>query len=118
MQQFIKDHLKSTEHFKLEMKNLKDKVSANDKEINNLYHMLEVLKLNAVYIAKISKKLSAALKLRRTLKEDLNICQVIVNSVVEKTLPLEEFERRTEERAVKYAEEAQNHFDEMFKKVV
>lgn len=115
MQQFIKDHLQSAEIFKAETKKLADTASIVDKEISNLYHMLEILNLDAVHIAKISKKLSAALKVRRELKEDLNVCNLILHTSPAKLLPLEEFEKRGEQRAKRYKEEAQIHFDKMFK---
>lgn len=105
------------EQVRSEYQSLKTKQSNNDHEINDLYHIIELLNINAAQTSKVTKLLKAALRLRRELKEQQSACQMAMQGTIEK-IPLSvEFSRRRSVREAQYRGEALVAFDRLFPKV-
>lgn len=88
--------------------------STIDKSINDFYHMLEYLPLNACQLSKVAKQLKLALQARRALKEMINVNQVVLQGSVEKLKTREEIMQRTADRDATYRAEAKAAFNKFF----
>ncbi len=91
-------------------------LSTIDKSMNDLYHMIEYLPLNARDLSRVTKKMKEHLRRRRALKEQSNINQMILQGIVEKTKAVSDIEKRVTDREASYRAEAKVAFDKMFGK--
>lgn len=87
------------EHCSNDMKNAEE-------EVNNLYHILEYVSLNAVQMMKVSKKLKQALIVRREAKEQFSRIQSLKDNVYAGLKKYEAAASNSVSRAGKYSEES------------
>jgi len=96
------------------------KQSANDKEINSLYHIIECCTLSAAQMSKVNKRLKAVLVARRELKEEAimiaNILGKTGNELVKcsATDMIGNIERDSTKRTQRYTKESDNTLMAMF----
>lgn len=95
---------------------LQKSASELDKEVSHHYHVLEMVPMNAVQLAIVTKSLRNVLKTRREAKENSALLQSVLGG---KTLDLRESPAKIAEREAvvsRYAAEAQESFAKIMEK--
>ena len=115
MNEIIKNHLQQAVEFEKFADNLKIDHSKNEQYINDLYHILEYVKMDAVQISKITKKLTQALRIRRQLNDDRSACMIISSTPRNTLVSINEIEDRLAQRREKYCRDAHLAFAKYFK---
>ena len=85
---------------------INNEVSKIDKEVNDHYHVLELLELNGAEMVKIASSLRKLLRKRRTLKEQQIMLTNFLSSNVESAKDLKVSETNAHDRLNKYRSEA------------
>ena len=84
-----------------------------DAQVNHIYHVIELLPLNAAEMSKITKKLKELLVLRRSVKEDINtVTQMMENKVG----VIHTVKNKSLERKKQYTAEALSSYNRIFGK--
>lgn len=104
------------ERLKKHKADLNNRVSVIDKTVNDHYHVIELLPLNAAELSVVTKNLRALLKDRREAKEQVIAVSNFLSSVAESAKPYETHENNTQKREQKYTEEALNSYFNIFGK--
>lgn len=91
---------------KSERDKINTEVSSIDKEINDHYHVLELLELNGAEMVKIASSLRKILRKRRTLKEQQIMLTNFLSSNVESAKDPKVSETNAHDRLNKYRSEA------------
>ena len=91
---------------KIQRSELNSHMSSLDKQINDHYHVIELLELNAAELSKITKSLRHLLKKRREAKEQVIAISNFLSSTVETAKPVETSQENAEKRETKYRHEA------------
>lgn len=106
-------------------KHLRKRVSDVDAVINDLYHILESQKLDAVALVKMSTNLQKLVKKRRELKTDLNLLISLENKLkvfnqgsIEKVRVSKEERIKRDEGYIVQAKAAYMTFDDKVNKVL
>ena len=114
MNEIIKNHLQQSAEFEKFADTLKIDHSKNEQYINDIYHILEYVKMDAVQISKITKKLTHALRARRQLNDDRSACMIIASTPRNTPVSIKEIEDRIAKRGEKYCHEAHLSFIKYF----
>ena len=91
-----------------------------DKDVNNIYHMIEYLPLSAVQLSKITKKLKTILQARREHKEEINFWTVILNrngfenAKLKPNIAGPDHDKDAAKRDAKYTRESITSYEKMF----
>lgn len=85
---------------------INNEVSKIDKEVNDHYHVLELLELNGAEMVKIASSLRKLLRKRRTLKEQQIMLTNFLSSNVESAKDPKVSETNAHDRLNKYRSEA------------
>lgn len=106
----------SIEKLKKHKITLTNAMSNLDRQINDFYHVMELVPLNASELSIITKKLRNSLKYRRELKEQsMTICNML-SSNVESIKSPELIESNAKNRLEKYTQEALLSYSKIFGK--
>lgn len=89
---------------------INSQVSNVDRDINDHYHVLELVDLDAVEIMKVTSSLRKLLKLRRKLKEDQILVNNFLSSSVDSAKSPATHSQNAEDREKKYIREAYQSF--------
>ncbi len=95
---------------------INSEVSRIDKEVNDHYHVLELLELNAAEMVKIASSLRKLLKQRRNLKEQQILFTNFLSSNVETAKDPKLASQNAAERETKYTTEALRSYERIFGK--
>ena len=95
---------------------LNAKVSNLDRQVNDHYHVIELLPLNASELSAVTKNLRNLLKERREIKEQVIAVSNFLSSVVENTKPSEIVDANAQKREQKYTQEALASYEKIFGK--
>ncbi len=95
---------------------INSEVSRIDKEVNDHYHVLELLELNAAEMVKIASSLRKLLKQRRNLKEQQILITNFLSSNVETAKDPKLASQNAAERETKYTTEALRSYERIFGK--
>ena len=93
---------------------INSEVSRIDKEVNDHYHVLELLELNGAEMVKIASSLRGLLKKRRTLKEQQILLTNFLSANVESTKDPKVSVINAMEREQKYRAEAMKSYEKIF----
>ena len=87
-----------------------------DKQVSHIYHMIEMVPLNAAQLAKVTKKLKEVLKERRTLKDQISHLDSFFQSPTDKLSALSQSKKQKDidSRNAGYAMEAKANFELLF----
>ena len=113
MNTLIQNHLNSSVQIMNAYEENRKLRAKNDGIVNDLYHILEFVKLDAVQMSKVAKQLRQALQTRRKLKEDSILFQSILDTTTSKIKP-DELIQRQNNRISKYIEESHASFKSIF----
>lgn len=83
-----------------------------DIQINNCYHIIELLPLNAIQLMKVTRKIKKFLQERRDIKESINLINTLLDKV-QKIKSNEEFFIKAESRKVRYINEAREEYEKL-----
>lgn len=109
MNKIIQTHFDSTIQIMAEYEEKRKLQIEVDGVINDLYRILEFVKLDAVNIGKVTKKLRENLQLRRRIKEELILMMAITDTTTGKLNPGELLQRQ-KVRISKYIAESNESF--------
>ena len=108
--------ISSIEKLKKHKIDLNNKLGDLDRQVNDHYHIIELIPLNASELSTVTKNLRALLKTRRELKEKVIAVSNFLSSIVEKTKSLDIYELNAQNREKKYLEEALVSYEKTFGK--
>lgn len=111
----IADVLAHVEKLKKQKADLLKLTSSIDKQINDHYHIIELVSLNASQLSKVTKSLKDLLKQRREAKENLNAVSNFLSGNLENAKTPETMKKNANDRENKYRAEAVLAFNAMFK---
>ena len=92
-------------------------MSVVDAKVNDCYHILELVTLNAAQAAMVTKELRSLLKQRREAKEKMILIETVMANKFENTQLKDNITKKSEERANKFAGEAKQAYVRLFNKV-
>ena len=95
---------------------LNAKISNLDRQVNDHYHVIELLPLNASELSTVTKNLRLLLKERREVKEQVIAVSNFLSSVVETAKPSEIHDLNAQKREQKYTQEALASYEKIFGK--
>ena len=104
------------ERLKKHRADLNNRASAIDKTVNDHYHVIELLPLNAAELSKITKSLRTLLKERREVKEQVIAVSNFLASQVDGVKAPEVSEKNAQQREAKYRNEALLVYEKIFGK--
>lgn len=87
-----------------------------DKQVNDIYHMIEYIPLSASELAKVTKQLREILKTRRETKEKAIAISNFLSAKVEDIKPIDVVNKNAGDRESRYKIEASQSYFEMFGK--
>ncbi len=93
---------------------LNAKISNLDRQVNDHYHVIELLPLNASELSTVTKNLRLLLKERREVKEQVIAVSNFLSSVVETAKPSEIHDLNAQKREQKYTQEALASYEKIF----
>jgi len=99
---------------KTQKSDLNSQMSSFDKQINDHYHMIELLELNAAELSKVTKSLRQLLKKRREAKERVIAISNFLSSTVETAKTIQTSQENAEKRELKYKQEALLSYEKIF----
>lgn len=102
------------ERLKKHKGSLNAKVGELDRQVNDHYHVIELLPLNASELSKVTKNLRSLLKERRDVKEQVIAVSNFLSSVVETAKPCEIHDENASKREQKYTQEALASYEKIF----
>ena len=108
--------LSAIDKLKKHKNDLNSLVSSLDRKVNDHYHVIELLPLNAAELSVVTKNLRSLLKDRREAKEQVIAVSNFLSSVAETAKPHETHENNTQKREQKYTKEALNSYFNIFGK--
>ena len=98
---------------KIERDKINNEVSRIDKEVNDHYHVLELLELNGAEMVKIASSLRGLLKQRRALKEQQILLSNFLSANVESAKDPKLSAQNAAEREAKYTSEALRSYEKI-----
>lgn len=104
------------ERLKKHRTELNNKVSSIDKLINDHYHVIELIPLNAAELSKVTKSLRNLLQERREAKEQVIAVSNFLASQVDGVKAPEISEKNAQQRETKYRNEALVVYEKIFGK--
>ena len=110
----IKDAVETIDQLKAKKDEISGGISKIDREVNCLYHIIELVDCSASEMSLVSKKLRTLLQQRRSLKEELILVSNFLQGPIEKLKTAESTKAQSEEREKKYREEAYKTFEVLF----
>lgn len=108
--------ISAIDRLKKHKNDLNAKVSNLDRQVNDHYHVIELLPLNASELSTITKNLRLLLKERREVKEQVIAVSNFLSSVVETAKPSEIHSENAQKREQKYTQEALASYEKIFGK--
>ncbi len=96
----------SIDKLKEDLKNLNKESSEIDRHVNNFYHIIELVSLDACELSQLMSKLKQTLKRRREVKEMIICLQAVLSGTASDLKKIEAFKINAEERNKKYKKEA------------
>ena len=93
---------------------LNAKISNLDRQVNDHYHVIELLPLNASELSTVTKNLRLLLKERREVKEQVIAVSNFLSSVAETAKPSEIHDLNAQKREQKYTQEALASYEKIF----
>lgn len=95
---------------------LNTRVGALDKQVNDHYHVIELLDLSASELSKVTKSLKALLRERREVKEHVIAVSNFLAATADNAKPAEVSEKNAKTREQKYVTEALQSYQKIFGK--
>ena len=108
--------ISAIDRLKKHKNDLNAKVSNLDRQVNDHYHVIELLPLNASELSIVTKNLRLLLKERREIKEQVIAVSNFLSSVVETAKPSEIHSENALKREQKYTQEALASYEKIFGK--
>lgn len=108
--------ISAIDRLKKHKNDLNAKVSNLDRQVNDHYHVIELLPLNASELSTVTKNLRSLLKERREIKEQVIAVSNFLSSVVETAKPSEIHNENAQKREQKYTQEALASYEKIFGK--
>jgi ferritin len=108
--------ISTIEKLKKQKTELNNRVSTLDKAVNDYYHVIELLPLNASELSTITKKLKCILKERRQVKEQVIAVSNFLSSQVEGVKDASTIAGNIKQREEKYRAEALLVYESIFGK--
>ena len=108
--------ISAIDRLKKHKNDLNAKVSNLDRQVNDHYHVIELLPLNASELSTVTKNLRLLLKERREIKEQVIAVSNFLSSVVETAKPSEIHSENAQKREQKYTQEALASYEKIFGK--
>lgn len=87
-----------------------------DRQVNDHYHVIELLDLSASELSRVTKSLKALLRERREIKEQVIAVSNFLSSTAESTKPPEITRKNAKQREDKYVAEALQSYEKIFGK--
>lgn len=107
----------SIDKLKEDLKNLNKESSDLDRHINNFYHIVELVNLDACELSQLVSKLKGVLKRRREVKEMVICLQSVLAGNTSDLKKIEAFKINAEERNKKYKKEALLSYSQLTGKI-
>jgi len=112
--ELVEDATKMVKRLKSEMDAKSSRISQVDKEINTLYHIIELVKCSGPELMVISIKLRTLLRERRDLKEEHIMIATFLQGSSEKVKDIRAVDADAQSRKDKYSAEAHKAFEQLF----
>lgn len=95
---------------------LNARVGTLDKQVNDHYHVIELLDLSASELSKVMKSLKSLLRERREVKEQVIAVSNFLSASAENIKPVEVSQKNAKAREQKYVTEALQSYEKIFGK--